>query len=245
MSIHNATSPIMAPAVLFIHGFTGHRASLQPLIPAIERRGIEWQYPVLAGHGSSPHDLRDVRWLDWHKDVELSLQLLLQAHQQVVIVALSMGTLLAMELAVEYPEQVTGLVLISPCVQFKNPLSKFTPWLAPLIPRMPFHPREKFSSQKFAQHDQGYRWFPPQPYVQYWRRSKTILDIAKQIHCPVKILHSHNDRVADPRGAEQIFSAVTGVKELQWFERSGHEMVIDCEAEKVIESVLDFSPLHV
>lgn len=231
--------------VLFIHGFTGHRSSLEPIIPELERCNFEWHYPILAGHGTSPHDMKDKRWLDWHKDVKLGVEYLLQSNERVIIIALSMGALLAIECAAEQPQQVAGIVLISPCVIFKNPLAKFTPLLSPIIKRMPFHPKEKFSSREYAKRDRGYRWFPTQPYYSYWQRAQTIFELVGRINCPVRIIQSRKDAVADPRGAQQLFDTLQSPKELFWHERSGHEMVIDCEAEVVIQEVLSFQPLRV
>lgn len=231
------------PAVLLIHGFTGHRSSLDVLIPDLERHHFAWHYPILAGHGTTPHDLRDKRWLDWHKDVELGLQYTLQASDHVIIVALSMGTLLAIEMAVEYPDHIAGLILLSPCIEFKNPLARFTPTLAPLIRRMPFHPKEKFSDAEFAKRDQGYRWFPTAPYHSYWKRSRDILRVAESVRCPVQIIQSKNDRVADPRGAQALYEHIAAPKELLWHQRSGHELLLDCEAETIRQEIFHFQPL--
>lgn len=233
----------MKPAVLLIHGFTSHRASLESLIPELERRGIEWQYPILAGHGTSPRDLRDKRWPDWRQDVERAYTRLRQTHDQVIVIAISMGTLLGLELAATNPDRIAGLVLISPCIVFKNPLSKFAPIIIPFIRRFPFPPKDKFSSEEFWSRDRGYQWFPTSAYRSYWQRTRTILEDVQRVRCPVRLVQSRNDRIADPRGAQKIFDRLPGPKELLWHERSGHEMLLDCEAGDTLREVLGFAPL--
>lgn len=230
--------------VLLIHGFTGHRSSLEALIPELERRGVTWEYPILTGHGTTPNDLSGARWSDWRRDVEQGLDILLERTDQVVIIALSMGAVLALEVTAERQHQVAGAVLLSPCVMFRHPLAKYTPLLAPLIRRMPFSPKEKFSTAEYAKQDRGYRWFPTQAYYSYWRRTQTIFDVAANILCPVKIIQSTNDRVADPRGAQRLFEALRCPKEVEWITHSGHEVLLDQEAEHVIHSVMSFTPLH-
>lgn len=234
----------MKPAVLLIHGFTSHRSGMQPILSGLEQHGILCEYPILAGHGTRPEDLQDKRWPDWQRDVEEAYRHLSQTHDQIVIIAMSMGALLGIELAAKYPDSTTGLVLISPCVVFKNPLAKFTSIVAPIIRRFPFPPKDKFSSREYWANDRGYQWFPTKPYQSYWQRAKTILDVVNDIRCPVRIIQSRHDRIANPHGAELIFSRLTGEKELFWHDQSGHEMFIDCEADSVIQETLSFKPLE-
>ncbi|MBI2984010.1 MAG: alpha/beta fold hydrolase [Candidatus Kerfeldbacteria bacterium] len=231
------------PAVLLIHGFCSHRSSLEPLIPELERRGLEWHLPILAGHGTRPEDLRNKRWSDWRRDVDQAYRRLRQNHDQVVVIALSMGTLLAIELAAEHPAHVSGLVLISPAVKFTDPLAIFTPLVVPFMRRYPFPPQKKFSFQKFAQRDRGYPWFPTAAYYSYWQRTRTILDVVKNIRCPVRIIQSRNDHVAQPRGAQKIYDLLRTPKEILWHERSGHEMLLDVEADTVVKEIMGFQPL--
>lgn len=234
----------MKPAVLLIHGFTSHRSSLEAIIPELEKRGMEWHYPILAGHGTSPHDLKDKRWPDWQRDIEQAYQYLKASHENVVVVAMSMGTLLALELAAAHPDSVAGLVLISPCIVFKNPLAKLTPLVEPLVRRFPFPPKDKFSSPEYGRHDRGYPWFPTSAYRSYWTRAGTIMDVAKDVRCPVKIIQSRNDKIADPGGATQLYETLTSQKEICWHEKSGHEMLLDCEREETIQEIMGFAPLR-
>lgn len=229
--------------VLLIHGFTSHRSGMEPILPGLQARGIKWEYPTLAGHGTRPEELRDKRWPDWQQDVETAYQRLRHTHDQIVIIAMSMGALLGMELAAKYPASTVGLVLISPALVFKNPLAKYTPIVAPLVRRFPFPPKDKFSSREYWAKDRGYQWFPTRPYQSYWQRAKTILDVVNDIRCPVRIIQSRSDHIADPRGAELVFGRLVGEKELLWHGQSGHEMLLDCEAATVVKEILDFQPL--
>lgn len=228
------------PAVLLIHGFASHRSSLERLLPELDRRGFPWVYPVLTGHGQTPEALTGVGWSDWHRDVEQAFQELASKHGQIVIIALSMGCLLAIELAASHPSAITGLVLLSPGLRFQHPLAPFTPvaWL--LIRRFPFPAKNKFSSPEYARLDRGYQWFPTAAYASYWRRTRTITQLIPQIKCPVKIIHSQRDRIAKPSGATEIFRSLKAPKKLVWLESSGHELLLDSEADYVIHEIFSF-----
>lgn len=228
------------PGVLLIHGFTSHRSSLEALIPKLNHRQFEWHYPILAGHGTQPEDLLGKGWSDWQQDVEQGLQFLMQNHDQVVIVALSMGTLLAMELAAKYPNQVVGLALVSPCIIFHNRLSTFAPLITNFMKRFPNPAIAKFSHIKYASKDRGYQWFPTSTYMTYWHRTRTIDDVVRHIHCPTRIIQSTKDTVANPRGAEKIYDLLAGPKDIRWHTLSGHEMFLDCETSSVVHEVMDF-----
>lgn len=231
------------PGVLLIHGFTSHRASMAALLPELDRLGLQYDYRMLSGHGTTPKDLTHVRWVNWQHDVEAGYRRLREHHDQVVVIALSMGAVLAIELAAHHPDHVAGLVLLSPAVMFKNPLSPFTPLVSKILPRYPFPVNDAFSSKKYADRCQGYRWFPTKSYASFWQRTKTIWDDVPQVKCPVRIIQSQADKIADPRGAQRLYDALPGRKELLWHDVSGHEILLDAETPEVVKEVLDFPPL--
>lgn len=233
----------MKPGILLIHGFTSHHASLDAILPELDRLRLAYDYRMLSGHGTTPKDLANIRWVNWQADVEAAYRRLRQQHDQVVVVALSMGTVLAIELAAHHHNHVAGLVLLSPAVMFKNPLSPFTPLVSTILPRFPFPVQDAFSSKIYADRCQGYRWFPTKSYASFWERTKTIWTDVPSVKCPVRIIQSHADKIADPRGAQRIYDALPGRKELLWHSISGHEMLLDAEVPKVLEEIISFPPL--
>lgn len=233
------------PAVLLIHGFTSHRSSLEAVIPGLDARGIEWHYPILAGHGTSPADLAHARWEDWQYDVEQGLKYLQPETRPVVIIALSMGSLLGLELAAKYPQQISGVALLSPCLHFYSRLARYTRVVSRVIPRVPNPSVAKFSSPTYAQNDQGYSWFPTVAFRRFWIRTLHFDSVLEKVTQPVRIIHSHNDKVAAPSGAQHIYDTIPSTaKELVWLEHSGHEILLDCETDQVLEEIFKFPLLN-
>lgn len=232
------------PAVLLIHGFTSHRSSLEAVIPELKRRGLTWHYPILAGHGTSPSDLKGVTWPDWQHDVEQGLEYLEPDKQPVIIIALSMGALLGLELAAAHPEQIRGLVILSPCLRFYNPVAKYTRVVSRVIRRVPNPSFAKFSSLEQAKKDRGYLWFPSVAFHHYWLRTQHFDGVLEKIHQPIRIIHSHNDKVAAPSGAQHIYDTIPSQdKGLVWLEKSGHEILLDVETDRALEEICTFPPL--
>ena len=89
-------------SVLFIHGILGtphHFDAFLPMIPS------DWSVHALwlKGHGGSVKDLSRASMAAWKQQVRDSVEALLAAGDRVVIVAHSMGTLFAIQAALEHP----------------------------------------------------------------------------------------------------------------------------------------------
>lgn len=229
---------------LLIHGFTSHRSSLEAVIPELDKRHIPWHYPILAGHGTTPKDLEKTNWEMWQNDVEQGLQYVLGSADRVVIIALSMGALLGLELAEKHPNQVSGIILLSPCLHFYTKLANYTPLLTKIIKKFPNPSLAKFSSLAQAKHDRGYTWFPTSAFKHFWQRTKNFDQVIKAVHQPILIVHSKKDKVAAPSGAQHIFDTLgSKEKQLIWLEESGHEILLDNETPAVIQHITAFKKL--
>ena len=97
-------------AVLMIHGIVGtphHFDNLFPLIPE------NWSVVnlLLAGHGHGAAEFGAASMDQWKAQVSRELDELLAGHEKVMIVGHSMGTLFAIQSAIDCPERVVGLFL--------------------------------------------------------------------------------------------------------------------------------------
>ena len=97
-------------AMLMIHGIVGtphHFDNLIPLIPE------NWSVVnlLLEGHGQGAAEFGAASMEAWKSQVRRELGEMLVVHPRVVIVGHSMGTLFAIQSAIDYPERVAGLFL--------------------------------------------------------------------------------------------------------------------------------------
>lgn len=99
-------------AVLMIHGIVGTPAHFKEFLPLLPE---EWSVCnlLLDGHGKGVQEFGATSMTKWKTQVSDRLAELLKTHERVLIVAHSMGTLFAIRAAVEQPERIAGLFLLS------------------------------------------------------------------------------------------------------------------------------------
>ncbi len=98
-------------AVLLIHGILGTPRHFDPLLPALPEH-VSVCALLLEGHGGSAQNFSRASMAQWARQVEQAVAQLIRTHRRLYIVAHSMGTLLAIQQAVEHPE-ITGLFLLA------------------------------------------------------------------------------------------------------------------------------------
>lgn len=110
-------------AVLLLHGIVGtprHFSHILPLIGQIPSH-ISYYNLLLPGHGGTVGDFAKSSMQQWKTEVWRVFHELARTHRRVVIVGHSMGTLFALQLAMENPDKVPFLFLIA---------SPICPWVS-------------------------------------------------------------------------------------------------------------------
>lgn len=99
-------------AALFIHGIVGTPMHFRDLVPLIPE---DWSvYNILLdGHGGQVEDFARTSMKKWKAQVAAQLDEILQTHEQVLMVAHSMGTLFAIDEAIRRPDRIMGLFLLA------------------------------------------------------------------------------------------------------------------------------------
>jgi carboxylesterase len=150
-----------------------------------------------------------------------------------------MGGLLALELGMTYPERIAGVVTLGAALRFRDPLSGLSPVLARVVPFWPSP--NAFCDPECAKKNTNYSKFATDAFVSLYEYSKEIERRLPEVDVPIRVIHSKKDQVIDPLSANLIYEGVSSShREIVWFERSGHEMLMDLEAEDVCRSVLEF-----
>ena len=84
-------------------------------------------------------------------------------------------------------------------------------------------------------------WFATAAYVSFRTARRRVLVDLPRVVAPLLVVQSLADRIVPPRAAETVLAGAASTrKEMAWFERAGHEMILDCEAEAVCARVAAF-----
>jgi carboxylesterase len=207
-------------ACLLLHGFTGSPWDVRPLGEALAARGLYVRAIQLPGHGTTPEALLRVGHRDWLQAAAQAL-LALREHRHTFVVGLSMGALLALRLAADYPERVQGLSLIAPAVRFKGPkmwllkrlrhaglLERVKPWVhksgtdvsdpavlaeAPILPA-----------------------FPSARLQDLWTLQDAALEAVSGVRCPTLVAVAEQDHVVDPEGGRLLVRGLTASPQVRF-----------------------------
>ncbi len=104
-------NPCARAAVLFVHGIVGTPNHFSEFVPRVPE-DISVYNILLDGHGGSVQDFSHTSMQKWEAQVRDAVDELSLSHTEVYIVAHSMGTLFAIDRAIENPT-VKGLFLLA------------------------------------------------------------------------------------------------------------------------------------
>jgi carboxylesterase len=224
--------------VLILHGFTGSLDTVRPASSVAEKLGLPWRMPVMRGHGTRFEDLVGVVPHDWYEDAEAALLDLLGEVQKVVVVGLSMGGLVALNLAMEHAHSLAGLVLLTPALRFADPLVPLTP-LIKLFFEFWDSPGS-FNDPVLAKACTNYARFPTATFSKLLDYSHEIERKLGEVRVPVTTLYSRKDKIIHPVIIKLLEDKLgTPDKQFVFFEKSGHEMLQDCESAGVTQAIED------
>jgi carboxylesterase len=230
--------------VLVLHGLTSSLGSVEPVAERLMRHGIPSAVPWLRGHGTRPEDLMGVTWRDWYDDAVAALRDLQQSCGAVAVVGLSMGALVALHLALEHPAHLRAVVAVAPALRQGHPLAPLVPFVAPFR-RYLTVPSRGYSAAVRARLTEGYPRLPTRTFLSLVAYARWLEPRLAGVRTPVLILHSLADRVIRPDSARRIYDRLGSAdKTLRWFARSGHEMLVDCEADAVLAEIEQFILAH-
>ena len=99
-------------AVLLIHGIAGSPAHFRDLVPVIPETFSIYNI-LLDGHSGAVENFSRSSMAKWKAQVTSTLDDLFDRHEKVVIVAHSMGTLFAIQAAIDYPDRISRLFLLA------------------------------------------------------------------------------------------------------------------------------------
>ena len=265
IGIHEVSEDRRQTGILLVHGITGSPAEMKPLVRKLTAEGFEVACPPLAGHCSSLTELKQTRWTDWYKSLEIALDDLRTRCDRVFVSGLSMGALLALKLAADHPDLIAGVATLSATFFYDG-------WNVPplrqkfLLPLVIYSPLRFFLSyhepSPYGIKDDrirtmidavyrgqceglpetyGYSEFPGVTIRETFRLIAAAKRELAEIVAPLLIVHSTEDDMASLKNAAYLANGVSSpVVETFYVDDTYHVLTLDKRRDDVAARVAEF-----
>jgi len=257
--------------VLLLHGLTGTPTELGYVAHYLRRRGgHSVRVPRLANHGQPLGVLARTTWRELYASARLAFdearRRARQAGVPLVVGGLSLGAVLALLLAAEYPDDVAGVACLSPTLFYDG---WNVPWYHRLIPLANYTPLKYFAyfreSAPYGLKDEELRGRIEQQYRRMSLRESDDAGALGYAHFPVRlfcemrpliarckrllpavksallVVQAEHDDMTGPRNSEFIHERVSSARrELLLLRNSYHLVTADLERAAVAERLVRF-----
>ncbi|MBO6179130.1 MAG: alpha/beta fold hydrolase [Selenomonadaceae bacterium] len=224
--------------ILLIHGFTGTPADLLLLGEYLNSKNYTVLAPRLTGHGSSAKTLENTTAENWMDAAYDGYAILKGAAKRIYVVGHSMGGILALILAAE--KEVAGVVtLAAPITVAKERGISLLPPRE--VAKGMFLPKEKKKLVGVPAVVNRKQAMPLLSVHEMLDVIETAKKSMKKVTAPALIVHSENDRTADPESAEFIMANIKSVrKRLKLVSGFGHLLPLEDGKEAIFKEIEDF-----
>lgn len=223
---------------LLIHGFTGSPSEMRFLAEKLAADGWTASGIVLSGHGTTPEALARTRWEDWVRDAEAGLELLRPHCSRVVAIGLSMGGLLALDLAEKN--------LVDAAISLNTPMV-LQDWRTRLVglakPFVHYVGKAEVPLSSTAAIAERFA-YDRIPLAALDSLNKAIRKVRRElgrVRCPVLIMQSTRDKTVSPHSANLLVQGLSAVEpKLVFWANSGHILTLSSEREAVAREISRF-----
>lgn len=223
--------------ILLINGFTGSPAELRPLGIFLRNHGYTVYAPLLAGHGTTPEELKNTTWEDWWESVVKGYERLeSQDMEQIFVIGHSMGGLLSFHLANR--RAVAGVISLCTPIWLRDWRASFVPLLRFFIPyHRRSHPKEEHIESQIVPYDRT----PLTSIMELNQLMKKVKAEIPQVQVPTLVVQSRHDETILPKSANYIYEQIASEqREISWYENSSHLITLDKERNQLFEEIHSF-----
>lgn len=244
-------------AVLLTHGLTGTPNEMRLLARGLNRRGFTVFGVQLAGHCGDMDDLLATRWQDWAASVQTAAERLRGYCDHLFVGGLSMGALLALNLAAERPDLVDGVGVYGATFRYDGwsvPRIARLSGLLPLLKKFNIGRGRVFMEQPpygirderlraqistaMQSDDSSIAGLPGNPWhslAELYLLAKRVRNRLPSVSAPCLVAHASDDDIASVDNAEVVLRSVSGPTELLLLDNSYHMITIDREHRLLID----------
>ncbi|TFG69725.1 MAG: alpha/beta fold hydrolase, partial [Anaerolineales bacterium] len=227
--------------VLLLHGFGGTPREMEPLGKYLHERGQTVYAPLMPGHGASVANINTYTWHAWTAATSQAFQVLQESCDTVFVAGFSMGSLLALWLAIN-TKDCAGLILYSPALKVADWRINLTPLLRHFVASIPKSERSDLSDPAAERFLGGFPRSPVRAAAELNHLRRYVSRHIHRISTPACVVYSVLDKSIHPDSGQltvRTLSRFVPVESLVLY-GSGHAVVVDAEWETVARQSYKF-----
>lgn len=224
-------------AVLLLHGFTGNSADVRMVGRFLEDKGYTCHAPQYKGHGVPPEELVRTGPRDWWKDVMQGYDhLKALGYKEIAVVGLSLGGVFSLKLGYTVP--VKGIVPMCAPMYFK---SEEVMYNGILHYAREYKRLEGKSEETIGEEMKDFAKTPMETLKELQDLIKDVREHVDLTYAPLFVVQARHDNMINPDSANIIYNeAESPIKEIKWYEESGHVITFDKEKDELHEDIYNF-----
>ncbi|MDR3501731.1 MAG: alpha/beta hydrolase [Legionella sp.] len=250
-------------AVLLIHGLSSSPLEMVSCAGALYKAGFSVRIPFYStfGMNSQNHSQGVIEpWQKWREETHNDFMQMKKEYKKVFVVGLCMGAIIALDLAIEFEEEIAGLALLStpffydgwamPWYQkflpliFKTPLRKFVHYKE----KEPYGVKNeairdviKLSMQKHHVSSAGSSKISATGIYEAYLLTQEVKKNLSKISNPLLIIHAEEDETASLSNVKYIQNNIQAPKtQVVILKDSYHMITLDNEKHIVAQNITDF-----
>lgn len=230
--------------VLMLHGFTSTPYQFREMAKYMADKGLTIYAPLIAGHGTSPADLKETTSEDWKKSVKAAYLKLKGETDKIVIVGNSFGGNLAFWLAKHFNNSVAGVVSLGTPITLRYQwIIKARYYLYGWAKEYYQKPKRIYKTDYTDMVDEvTYPAIPIKSVKEFldFLKNETIPNL-KKITVPTFIIHANIDPVVNPESAAYIHQHLGSThKMIYFFDSNQHVVFNDKRKEELFHRIYNF-----
>lgn len=224
-------------AVLLLHGFTGNSSDVRMLGRFLQKKGYTSHAPHYKGHGVPPEELVHTGPQDWWQDVMDGYEHLKNlGYDEIAVAGLSLGGVFSLKLGYTVP--VKGIVTMCAPMYIK---SEEVMYQGVVDYARQFKKFEGKSEEVIEQEIEAFKKTPMNTLKALQNLISDVRNHIDMIYAPAFVVQARHDEMINPESANIIYNEIEStMKEIKWYEESGHVITIDKEKEQLHEDIYDF-----
>jgi carboxylesterase len=222
-------------AVLLLHGYTGHSADVRMLGRFLEKKGYTSHAPIYRGHGLPPEELIKATPEQWWEDVQNAYEHLQDlGYTEIAVAGLSLGGVLGLKLA--YCDKTKAIITMCAPMFFDNKTQ--------LTQGFKHFSREYKQLEKKDETTINKEVNYLMEHANFEQLSGLINEVKSHIdtiYTPTLVTQARKDEMINIDSADYIYDHVEAeVKDIKWYEESGHVITLDKEKDLLYEDIYQF-----